>query len=398
MHAGIIAEYNPFHLGHAYHLARSRALSGADRVIVAMSGDFVQRGEPAMFPRRLRAKWALENGADMVLALPAPLALASGEVFALAGVKLLAGTGLTDMLCFGSECGDISLLSRAAGLSGGEPPEVSSAIRAGLARGLSHPRARAVAYGEHMPELAGLFSAPNDLLAVEYLRAIAAAAPGMRPVAVPRTGPGHDSPDTAGEYASASAIRGLLLGGRDAAAYLPAGVYSDILETFAEKTAPITIEALSDMIVFALRRLDRQALSALPDVAEGLENLIYSACREQGEIHGLLAAVKSRRYTMARLKRICMYALLGISTPPKELLDGLHIRVLGVRREAMGLLSALSERASLPVIVRRADLEKLSPSQRRLHELDTLAAEIAALGRPMPLPAPDDLALPLLTV
>ena len=150
---GIIAEYNPFHNGHAYQLQKAKEASGADFAVAVMSGDFVQRGEPAMFEKRLRAKWALENGADMVIALPAPFALASAEAFALGGVTLLSKSGIADSIAFGSECGDTDLLYRAAYVLNNEPDELKALIRSNISRGLSYPDARARAFGEYLPPI-----------------------------------------------------------------------------------------------------------------------------------------------------------------------------------------------------------------------------------------------------
>ena len=390
---GIIAEYNPFHNGHQYHLKAAKELSGAEHAIVVMSGDFVQRGEPAMFDKHLRAKWALENGADMVLLLPASFSLASAQAFASGGVGILHGTGIVDSIAFGSESGDTSALKSAAQMADDESEELKLLIRINLDSGLSYPDARAKAWQQHMGE-SSLFSSPNDILGTEYIRALNALNSSIQPVAVPRTGPSHDSKELTDGFASASAIRSGLLSGTPPAGLVPNGVYSDIMTQNALRT----MQNLSREAVYALRRMTKEQLASLPDVSEGLENLLYSACRQHGDIGSVLDQVKSRRYTMARLKRICMCALLGIYGNPMDKLDGLYIRILGIRRDAMNLLSQMNEKAALPIVTRFADAERLNESQRRMLEADMLSSDIAAMATPCPAAAKFDFSQPLLIV
>ena len=205
--AGIVAEYNPFHRGHAWHIARTRRTLGADTaVICVMSGHWVQRGECALTDKWSRAALALSGGADLVLELPTPWAMASAESFARGAVGLLAATGVVDVLSFGSETGELApLRAAAAALDGSDYPE---RLRAGLARGLSFPAARQAAVG------ADCLASPNDNLGVEYLRALP---PGMEALTIPRRGAAHDGP-AAGGFASASELRALLRAGRAAEA------------------------------------------------------------------------------------------------------------------------------------------------------------------------------------
>ena len=394
---GIIAEYNPFHNGHEYHLKTAKKLSGADHAIVVMSGDFVQRGEPAMFDKHIRARWALENGADMVLLLPAVFSLASAQAFASGSAGILHGTGIVDCIAFGSECGDTAALQTAAKLADDESDELKQLIRANLDSGLSYPDARARAWQQHMGE-GTLLSSPNDILGIEYIRALNALGSAIRPIAVPRIGPGHDSAEFTEGFASASAIRSSMLNGTGTAALVPNSVHRDIMSGSSSESSPRTLHNLSRETVYALRRMTKQQLAALPDVSEGLENLLFSACRQHGTIESVLDAVKSRRYTMARLKRICMCAMLGIYGNPMDKLGGLHIRVLGVRKDAMHLLSQMNAKASLPIVTRFADTEQLNASQRSMMDTDLTASDIAAMASSAPSPARFDFARPLTIV
>ena len=394
---GIIAEYNPFHNGHQYHLKAAKELSGAEHAIVVMSGDFVQRGEPAMFDKHLRAKWALENGADMVLLMPTAFSLASAQAFASGGVGILHGTGIVDHIAFGSESGSTSALQEAAKMADDESDELKQLIRTNLESGLSYPDARARAWQQHMGE-STLLASPNDILGIEYIRALNALSSAIQPVAIPRTGPAHDSAELADGFASASAIRSGLLSGTYSAGLVPDGVHGDIMTQAASVGALRTPQNLSRETVYALRRMTKEQLASLPDVSEGLENLLYSACRQQGDIESVLAQVKSRRYTMARLKRICMCALLGLYGNPMDKLGGLYIRVLGIRKDAMHLLSQMKEKASLPIVTRFADTEQLNASQMRMMKTDLTASDIAAMASSIPSPARFDFSHPLIIV
>ena len=381
---GVIAEYNPFHNGHAYHLERARAEAGGGRVIVAMSGDFVQRGEVAMLPKAMRVRHALAGGADMVLQLPTAFSLASAQRFARAGVDLLAAAGIVDALCFGSECGDMTALKRAAEY---EPDGAAAAALAdNLSRGLSYPDALCRASSGAIP------AAPNDTLGMEYLRALRAH-PHMLPYCIKRTAP-HD-----GEI-SASAIRSAASNTDfdTVRALVPDCVYADILAAYECGAAPRTNKALALPLLYALRRMSASDIAALPDVSEGLENVILRAALSAADYDGLLALIKSRRYTMSRIKRILMCALLGIDSSVQAQQPAQYIRVLGVRRDALGLLSGLSERAGLPVITRYCDTAALNQAARRLHDIDLTAADIAALASPIPSPAGFDYGSPLIIV
>jgi len=397
---GIIAEYNPFHNGHKYHISEAKKAAKADCAVVVMSPDFVQRGEPAMFSKHIRAKWALQNGADMVIALPAPFSLAPAEIFALAGVQLLSKSGIVDSVCFGSECGDTELLKKAASLAQRESDELSSLIRTNLDSGLSHPESRSKAYAQiYGDELGSVFSSPNDILGLEYIRANQQLPQPMEVVALRRKAVSHDSLVPGEGFASASYIRQCIRENRisELSSYLPENVFSDIQnELSSHGTA--TFDGLSREISYALRRMTKDEIAALPDVSEGLENPLYSACRKCSTAEELLSAVKTRRYTMARLKRILMCALLGIYGSPKEKLNSLYIRVLGAKKESACLLSQLSQKATLPVITQFADTSKLNKAQLALHDTDLMAADIFALGTKEPQPAPFDYSSPLIIV
>lgn len=404
---GVIAEYNPFHNGHAYHLSRAKALSGCAHAVVVLSGSFVQRGEPAAFDKFQRARFALRHGADLVLELPTAFACASAERFARGGVAALAGTGLVSALAFGAEHADLALLRAMAfpDEEGTCTAMLEQRISFYLKQGLSFPAARAHACADVLPGRgsAEAFSSPNNILAVEYLRALGSLAPEIVPIAIARTGAAHDAlPVDAGTgFASASALR-------DAAkrrdmpllrSATPPDVAMELEAEIAALHAPKGAARLSDTILYALRMRTRAQLAALPDVSEGLENMLYAAARTCTDYSAFLAAVKTKRYTLARLRRIAMYALLGVDkaffahhAAPR------YLRVLGVRRDALPLLSALSEKASLPIVTSYQDYTALDSAAKEQFDLDLFAGELLAMAAPAPEPAASEFSRPLLVV
>lgn len=376
---GIIAEYNPFHNGHRFHIERTKAQNGGRPVIVAMSGWFVQRGDVAAYDPYIRAKWALENGADIVLMLPVMFSMAQAERFAVGGVSLLSSTGIVDSLSFGAECGDAAILGRMAELLKAESVEYKAALTSALSSGKSFPAARSAALCAALGEdNARILSCANNILGIEYINAIAKLNASIIPMAVMRTGAQHDSAGAENGSMSASAIRAALFGGNISAIRhaVPEDVYSTVFDLNM-----MNIESLSQAVIYALRRLSPSDIAAMPDVAEGLENAIYAACRESSGFAELTMSIKSKRYTLSRIRRICINALLGITKsdyarhPLPE-----YIRVLGARREALPLMGEMAKKASLPLVACRADYDKLSESAKAAFNKDIFASETAQLN------------------
>lgn len=394
---GIIAEYNPFHNGHAYQLAEAKRLSNANYAVVAMSGSFVQRGEPACADKFIRAKWALLGGADLVIELPDVLSLACAERFAYGGVKLLHSSGLVNSLCFGSESGDIDMLSSAANadISG-------ETLRIMLDWGLPYPAAVSEQLRSFGIELNA--NTPNDTLGIEYLRAINRLAPTMRAFAVKRQGSAYNDAETNGYFASASRIRRASAEGHANSVLIsmPEFVYETIEKQFSDGRFPASENSLSDAVLFALRTLGSDGISKLADVSEGLENVFARFCTLSSTYGELLSYVKTKRYTMSRLKRICMNALLGTTNELQTIAvtrpDALYLRVLGVRKERISLLSELAKNASLPVVIANSDLSKLNETQLAILEHSRRASAIRALACPVDKSAKDDFSHPLIVI
>lgn len=358
--AGIVAEYNPFHRGHAHQIAETRRLLGDHcAVLCVMSGDFVQRGDAAVFDKFARAEAAVRGGADLVLELPLRWSLSSAEGFARGAVSILKSAGVVTHLSFGSETGELAPLQKAAaGLRDGALGEL---LREALKQGLSFPAARQNALERLIGKDAAVLSNPNDLLAVEYLRAIHDLDAALAPVAVRRVGAHHDA---AGEsdYPSASWLRERMRAGEDVSAWAP----------HLPKASPVFSEDLEIALLSRLRMLPKEAFAALPDCAEGLENVLYRAVHSADTLDGVLAEAKSKRYPMSRLRRMLLCAALGVRRS-----DGLppYLRVLAANEQGRALLHTMRGAASLPVITKPADARDMPEFQLTAdaHDLYVLA-------------------------
>ena len=379
----VICEYNPFHLGHAYHLRAAREASGADYVLCLMSGALTQRGAFARHDKWLRARAALENGADLVLELPTRFACAPAPDFASGGVALLSALGVATHLSFGCEASALPLLSAAAALFKAESPAFSAALRARLADGLPYPRARALAaepevllMDEPTSAAAGrpaaLLAQPNAALALEYLQALP---PEIAPVPVERRGSGyHDA--ALSSLSSATAVRAALARG-DLPAALSAVPSPAPLQTAEARGFVHEEEALTQALLYRLRTASPDALAALYGMDEGLERRFLAAAQTCASREALLDFVKTKRYTRARLSRLCAYALLDLSRDFAQAHRAPeYARVLGFRRSAAPLLKAVKRRSAIPLVTKAADFDRAHP----LFALDVRAQDLWSLG------------------
>ena len=369
--AGIVAEYNPFHRGHAWHIAETRRRLGGDApVVCVMSGHWVQRGECALADKWLRAALALDRGADLVVELPTPWAMASAESFARGAVSLLAATGVVDVLSFGSETGELAPLEEAAAAL--DAPDYPERLRAALGRGLSFPAARQEAAG------AACLSAPNNNLGVEYLRSLRALGSTIRPLTVPRQGAGHDGP-AAGGYASASELRRLLRAGRgaEAAPYLTAPWSGELAD----------MQHIERAVLARLRTMGEGDWAALPDGggAEGLPSRLAKAAREAVSLEDFYARAKTRRYPHARLRRLALAAFLGLRAAERPAAPP-YVRVLGLGGRGRVLLRRMKDTCPLPVIVKPAQARELDGPARTLFESEARYTDLYGLCFPAPRP------------
>ena len=360
---GIIAEYNPFHNGHQWHIAQARRATGCDGVVVCMDGHFTQRGEPAIQSKWDRTRAALNCGADAVFELPALYAVRCAEVFARSGVAILGGLGV-DALCYGSEIADPGFIEKLAMIHEKEPTSVSLETQRGLSEGKTYARARGEAISKHLGVPADVINHPNLILATEYVRAIRSMNLAMESVPVPRRGNYHGV--ALGAFASASAIRAAFAQGRtdEALACLPGSA----------QMLPDRMHSMDDLLMFRLREMSLSETSALPDISEGLERRLFRLCRMTGTRDELLEALKCKRYTHARLSRMLTHALLGMD----QKMAGMHpvptyARLLGMRRDAGWLMTALSERSTIPIVSNPTQLKDDPVFQLECRATDTWA-------------------------
>ncbi|MBQ8796194.1 MAG: nucleotidyltransferase family protein [Clostridia bacterium] len=360
--AGVICEFNPFHNGHRYLLEQIRA-QGFECIICVMSGSFTQRGDVALMDKFSRTRLALKNGADLILELPAPFAVASAQRFAKGGVDILKATGVVDEVIFGSESGDAEAIKKAALAT--ENPEVSRLITEYMDKGYYYPQALEQGVRDVFgSDTADILAYPNNTLGVEYVKELIKA--DIPFSTVKRKAVEHDSTRVKGEFASASLIREMILKGKDVSDLLPSGDFSN----------PASTEYGERAIMYKLKSMSLEDFEKLPDVTEGLHNRIFSAVQKCSNLEQLLAEIKTKRYTMARLRRIITSSLLGIT---KDLQSSPvpYLRVLGMTERGKTALGEIAKKTDLPVITSVASaLKSLEKKPREILLCDINATDI----------------------
>ena len=382
----IIAEYNPFHNGHKFHLSSARKTSSSDYVFAVMSPSFVQRGECAIYDKWTRTRATLKCGDDMVIELPVVYSTASAENFARGAIKIINETGIADNLAFGAETDDLSALSAAAELLVNPTERFTEILKSELSKGMSFPSARARAFSLVTGKNPDILGTSNNILAVEYLKALKIFSSNIKPVITKRTGSEYNSDKIDGSIASASAIRKVIYKGKTN--LLAQTVPPECFDLY-EKAQPIFMDNFSDAMAYLLRTTTPDELRKISGISEGLENRILKTVGNSYKITDICAELKTKRYTHTRLMRILCHILLGITKEHEELFSPLefqpYIRVLGFRKSAEPLVSALCHRATVPVIINVGrDERNLSDLQKRLLDMEKRATNIYYLGQPTP--------------
>lgn len=372
--AAIIAEYNPFHNGHKYQIEETRKLTGADFILVLMSGDFVQRGAPAVFNKYARTKMALLGGADAVIELPVLYAVSSAEFFAGGSVTLLNQLGMVDHLSFGSECGEIGPILDCARLLTERSGKYDRLLSSCLKQGLSFPMARNEAFlqsldpGDLSVVDASLFSSPNNILGIEYCKALLVTNSSLSPVTVKRKGAGYHETTLSSapcEFNSASAIRNIIEQGNTGADHLCANDFSALLH------------------YKLLLERDRGFLQYL-DCTEDLSGKIIKKIPEFTDFSGFCSLLKSKDITYTRISRVLTHIMLDITTPEsfrkpllKRELPVSYARLLGFRKDSAALLSSIKQNSSIPLVSKLADTKKqLGENALAMLKTDVLASDI----------------------
>ncbi len=363
----VICEYNPFHNGHKYQLEKIKKNNNLP-IAAIMSGNFTQRGDVAIADKFTRAETAVHNGADLVIELPAVFACSTAESFAEAGVKIAEALGCTENLCFSAEEDDPELLIKAAELFNDETFNLE--VKALMKEGLYYPLAVEKAFKKTAPGLAEAVATPNNILAVEYLKALSGT--NIKPMIIKRKGSIHDSDIISENISSASNIRRMILSGENFKSLVP--------ENASGFPFPADIEKLEKTILYKLRTMSPDEFNDLPEVSEGLHNRIYSAVRDYNSVKEIIDAVKTKRYTHARIRRTIIHALLGISKEEIKR-EVPYIRALAFNETGATILSEIKKAGGLPLITNVADGYKaLDENARRIFDIDLKASDIYSLA------------------
>ncbi len=386
----IIGEYNPFHNGHAYHLQKTKEITNADCVIAIVSGSFVQRGNVSLIDKWSKADMALSNGVDLVIELPTVYSISSAENFAYGAIKILNSLKVVDTLSFGSEFCDLDVLEKIADTLIEEPSEFKTLLEHELSKGVSFPKARENAllmYLNDIRKYANILSSPNNILAIEYLKALKRTKSKIKPMAIKRINVGYNDLGTKNNFASATAIRQKIIANTPAglSKLMPSKSYKILYNSIQKGHYVKDITAFEKQILYVLRKMSTEEIANLPDVSEGLENSIKNAADSCNTINEFMNIVKTKRYTATRIQRILLYALLGITKDDMKNSYKVqpYIRVLGMSEKGKELLSTMSRfRNKLNVITSVKKYVDSNPNKELLNMLniDINATNIYTLG------------------
>lgn len=393
---GIVAEFNPFHNGHQYLLKQAKDQIQPSAVICVMSGHFTQRGEPAMCSKWARAEMALQAGIDLVIELPFCFAARSAYYFARGALLTLHQTGVVSHIAFGSESGRLDSLTSVAQLLAAETEAYRSLLKSHLAQGLSFPVARSRAIQKVLPdpEVESLLRGSNNILGIEYLHVILEEKLPLVPITIRRQGPTYHSTEL-DAYASASAIR--QAAGNEALYQLisptmPLLSWDIMQREVAIGCAPVLSNALEQSILFSLRRIAKADLAKIYEITEGLENRIKDAARTCTTLDSVRHRIKSKRYSLTRIDRVLLYALLSLSKVQIDSFDRTgpqYLHILGFSSKGQKILQSVKNKSSLEVLSRGKDVARVlndsdHPAAQML-ALDVLATDIYSLLFPNPL-------------
>lgn len=371
----IIAEYNPFHNGHAYQIRKAKELTGADCIIVILGGNFMQRGEPAFMDKYIRTEMALTSGADLVLELPVCYAASSAEYFAKGAVSLLNALGIVDYLCFGSECGDLALLKDAASVLAGEPEQYKALLKEGVKKGYSFPRARTDALSAFLSDCSFLES-PNNILALEYLKALLLSDSAIKPVTVKRLGADYHNSSFYTEadaaYPSAKSVRECLLTAGDdlvsgsLSHYVPKAVLS-LLSAHRNQSYPVVADDFSQALIFKLLE-DRHKKKTSPyasylDITNDFSDKIAKNLYRYTTVGAFCGLLKSKELTHTRVSRNLFHILLSLTSSDLEEYTAhgtvFYAHLLGINKSKPELTKSLKANSSLPLLVKPSNSASL---------------------------------------
>jgi len=381
---GIIAEYNPFHNGHLYQIQKAKELTGADTVIAVMSGNFTQRGETSLINKFEKAKIALQNEVDMVIELPTIYSISSAENFALGGIKILNEIGNIDYLVFGIEEENLEKLQAIADVLVNEDDEFKRNIKEELDKGNSYPKAREIALKKVLSSenVENIMQKPNNILAIEYLKALKTTNSKIKPIAIKRKNTMHNDENINENYASGTYIRKLFIENNfdEISKVVPKYTYERLLELKNQGTYVSSINDFSDIVIYKIRTMTKEEISQIADVNEGLENSIKLASTTCKTIDEIIEKVSTKRYTKTRISRILTYILLDITKSEMEQAkkNNPYIRVLGINKKCEGILKTINNDKLI------TSLKKFEENngENQLLNIDKKATEIYTIKYP----------------
>ncbi len=411
---GIVVEYNPFHNGHIYHINQSKAVTGCDAVVCVMSGNFIQRGEPALINKFARTEIALANGVDLVIELPLPFAMSSAENFGFGSVKILDSIGIVDCISFGSEHGDITSLQSISNILANEPQEYKNELKNQLSLGLSFPTCRQNAlqkYIKNHPSMQGivdlstLLETSNNILGIEYLKAINRLRSPIKPYTIKRVANQYNSSDFTGAISSATAIRNSIkntyIGCQkslqtdtvqeclplsfNTVQAIPENTKIVIENELNSGRGPNSINRFENILLAILRLTTVDKIRETPGVSEGLEYRIKKAAEVSGNIDELLSNICTKRYTQTRIQRILFSLLAGITKKDMDLFmkygGPQYSRILGFNNVGRELLSRMKRCSSLPIITKSSDYKtSCNKLLTRMLEIEAQSTDMYVLG------------------
>ena len=394
---GLITEYNPFHKGHLYHLEQSKKITHSNFSVVIMSGNFVQRGEPAIVDKWERARMALLNGVDLVIELPVAYSIRSAEYFASGALKLLDSCGIVSHLCFGSEIGDLKKLKSISDILLNESSQYKNMLKDSLGLGVGYAKARELALQNYVslncPALykdLDILHSPNNILGIEYLKALSKLKSSIIPHTFSRIGSSYHEKELSHSIASATAIRNILFKEKNNIELIkplvPMPTFKVLKEFIALERNFSSMKNFEQILLYLLRLENERTLTRFSEISEGLEYRISEAVKKYNDLDSIIEAIKTKRYTYTRIKRILSFILLRIEK--KSFIDfeasggPQYIRVLGFTSKGRFLLSKMKSKASLPIVTNVGTfLKKSSPIASQMMALDIQASNIYFLSQ-----------------
>ena len=391
---GIIAEYNPFHNGHMYHLQKAKEQSGAQYCICVMSGNFVQRGNTSIVNKWKKAEMALLNGVDLVIELPTIYSVASAEGFSLGAIKLLNNLKIVDAISFGTETSDFAALNNISSIVNEEPMKYKSILNSELKKGLSFPKARENAlmlYLNDNKRYDNILNTPNNILAIEYLKALKKIKSTIQPIPVKREKVYYNDNVIVDEFASATAIRKLLKNEEfsEIRKVVPKSTYQILKKETELGNVVLDLSRYEKEIIYNLRRMTVSEIAELPDVNEGLEHSLKNAANYSNDITNLINIVKTKRYTVTRIQRILICALLGITKRDVGMAKKTepYIRVLGFNEKGKELISRINKQNPKATVITsvkkfqdKNNNNKNSKKYKRLLDIDIFSTNVYTMA------------------